>query len=192
MKLILVRHGETEENVKKINQGHRPGKLTALGKEQANKLAQQLKDEKIDVIYCSDLKRTKDTLPPILRFHKRTPVHYVSEIREKGMGVFEGTERGSIRRHVKKHGAHYPTFRPKGGESFRDVKRRNIRFYQKMLKRHSNQTVLWVTHEGVIINVLLYVKGWPDKHYKKLSQENAAMTIIEVNPPHKPIFHSNE
>src|SRR3989344_6206642 len=155
MKLILVRHGETEENVKKISQGHRPGKLTALGKEQAVKLAHQLKNEKIDVIYCSDLKRTKDTLEPILRFHKRVPVHYVAEIREKAMGIFEGTERGSIRTHVKKKGHHYSTFRPKYGESFRDVKRRNTRFYKKMLKRHSSQTVLWVTHEGVIVNLLL-------------------------------------
>ncbi len=190
MKLILVRHGETEENVKKISQGHRPGKLTAIGKQQVEKLGQQLKNEKMDVIYCSDLKRTKDTLRPILRFHKRIPVHYTSEIREKRMGVFEGTERGSIRKHIKKHGHHYATFRPTWGESFRDVKRRIIRFYQKMLKRHPDQTVLWVTHEGVIINVLLYIKKWPDKHYKKLFQENAAVTIIEVNPPNPPVIHS--
>ncbi|MEK6964264.1 MAG: histidine phosphatase family protein [Nanoarchaeota archaeon] len=192
MKLILVRHGETEENVKKINQGHRPGKLTMLGKEQAVKLAHELKNEKIDVIYCSDLKRTKDTLQPLLQFHKRVPVRYVSEIREKGMGVFEGTERGSIRKHVKKHGHHYPTFRPIFGESFRDVKKRNLRFYKKMLTRHSSQTILWVTHEGVIINLLLYIKGWPDKHYKKLSQENAAVTMVEVNPPNPPIIHSKQ
>ena len=61
MRLILTRHGQTEENVKRILQGHMPGKLTPLGIEQAKKLASRLKDENIDAIYSSDLARTTDT-----------------------------------------------------------------------------------------------------------------------------------
>ena len=61
MRLILTRHGETEDNVKEILQGQAGGKLTAKGIEQAKKLALRLKKEKIDKIYVSDLKRAVDT-----------------------------------------------------------------------------------------------------------------------------------
>jgi len=40
MKLYLVRHGETEENATRVIQGWNPGKLTPLGIEQAERLAQ--------------------------------------------------------------------------------------------------------------------------------------------------------
>ena len=49
MKVILVRHGETEENKKGIMQGHIPGKLSKLGIEQAKRLAFKLKDEKLSL-----------------------------------------------------------------------------------------------------------------------------------------------
>ena len=58
MKLILVRHGETEANVARIMQGCSPGVLSKLGKEQAKKLADRLKNEKIDcdnscfIVHC--------------------------------------------------------------------------------------------------------------------------------------------
>jgi len=56
-RLIFVRHGETEENKAKIVQGQKHGKLSEEGLEQAKKVAERLKDEKIDFIYSSDLDR---------------------------------------------------------------------------------------------------------------------------------------
>lgn len=38
--LLLVRHGETEDNKTKTIAGQRPGKLTALGIQQAQKIGQ--------------------------------------------------------------------------------------------------------------------------------------------------------
>ena len=45
MRLIITRHGETEENIKGIHQGHMPGILSKLGIEQAKKLALRLKND---------------------------------------------------------------------------------------------------------------------------------------------------
>ena len=67
MKLIIARHGETEENKKGILQGHLPGKLTELGIEQSKKLALRLKNEKIDAIYSSDLARASNTAKEIIK-----------------------------------------------------------------------------------------------------------------------------
>ena len=43
MKLTLIRHGETEENVQGIIQGQMPGHLTEKGKRQAQEVAEDLK-----------------------------------------------------------------------------------------------------------------------------------------------------
>ncbi len=51
MRLIITRHGETEENIAGIMMGHLQGKLSATGIEQAKKVALRLKDEKIDFIF---------------------------------------------------------------------------------------------------------------------------------------------
>ena len=61
MKLIIVRHGQTDANITGIIQGHGESNLTLLGKKQAQKIALRLKEEKIDYAYSSDLRRAKET-----------------------------------------------------------------------------------------------------------------------------------
>ena len=59
--LYLVRHGETEWNVKKINQGQSESALTEVGIEQAKETGEKLKHIKFDAIFSSDLSRTQRT-----------------------------------------------------------------------------------------------------------------------------------
>lgn len=54
MRLCLVRHGETEENLARLLQGHLPGTLSDNGKRQAMNLKQNLNLEDMDVIVSSD------------------------------------------------------------------------------------------------------------------------------------------
>ena len=61
-KLLLVRHGETVDNVNKIMQGQTDGCLTLLGMEQARELGRQLRGKPIDVFLSSDLGRAVETL----------------------------------------------------------------------------------------------------------------------------------
>jgi broad specificity phosphatase PhoE len=93
MKLILTRHGETEENKLGIMQGHMPGKLSGLGIEQAKRLALRLKEERIDFIYSSDLARASDTAKAIAKYHPNTPIEFVEELRERDLGEFQGKKK---------------------------------------------------------------------------------------------------
>lgn len=73
-KILLVRHGETVDNVNKIMQGQTPGRLTLLGMEQARELGRQLRGEHIDVFLSSDLARAVETLRIIMEeTHPQTP-----------------------------------------------------------------------------------------------------------------------
>ena len=63
MTIYIVRHGQTEENLQRILQGHMPGTLTEQGKEQVQRAAEQLSKEgvKFTRIVSSDLKRAMDS-----------------------------------------------------------------------------------------------------------------------------------
>jgi len=72
-RIILVRHGESVANAKKVSQGKQDEwidtHLTEKGRDEARKVAQRLKKEKIGIIYSSDLKRAKETAEEINKFH---------------------------------------------------------------------------------------------------------------------------
>ena len=59
--ILLVRHGETEWNRTGIQQGHLHGELSELGIRQAELVAGYLKEESVDLVYSSDLKRAFHT-----------------------------------------------------------------------------------------------------------------------------------
>ena len=89
--LYLARHGETEENVKKILQGHLPGQLTAQGKVQATHLCENLvlNHIKPDHIIVSDLQRTLDTAY-IVNERLQLPLTSTSLLRERDWGSLTG------------------------------------------------------------------------------------------------------
>ena len=60
--IYLARHGQTEENLERIFQGHLPGRLTEEGKKQAEQLGERLKDIHLDAVVSSDLQRVQDTV----------------------------------------------------------------------------------------------------------------------------------
>lgn len=180
MKLILVRHGETLANVRKINQGHGDWKLTKKGREQADKLGKRLAGEKIDIIYCSDLERTKETAKAILKYVK-TPIRYVKELRERNMGVFEHRPLGSFVEYVKKHDLDLLNYKPEGGESINAAIKRVMNFYNGCLEKHKGQTVLWVSHGGIIAKLLLRILNLEPARYNEIHPENCALSIIEIN-----------
>jgi broad specificity phosphatase PhoE len=89
MKMILVRHGETEWNKTGRVQGASDVGLSGTGKEQISRLALVLKEEKLDAIYASPLKRTRETALILGRFHE-AEIRLESGLMEMNHGDFEG------------------------------------------------------------------------------------------------------
>ena len=81
-RLLLVRHGETVDNVNKIMQGQTHGRLTLNGIEQAHELGRKLRGEKIDVFLSSDLQRAVETLEII-----KKETHPLSPPRGEGSNI---------------------------------------------------------------------------------------------------------
>lgn len=181
MRLFIVRHGETKENTLSIMQGQIHGTLTRKGILQAKKLARRLKKEKFDAVYCSDLKRTKDTWKEIKKLNPKLNVHYAKELRERSFGVWEGHTHDELDRHVKKRKINFTTWRPKGGETRHQKDRRVLRFYNRMIRLHNDETVLWITHGGPIATILASVQGLNEKQRMKIQSQNTSVNIIEID-----------
>jgi 2,3-bisphosphoglycerate-dependent phosphoglycerate mutase len=67
--IYLFRHGQTDYNKKGIFTGWKDSKLTAKGREDAKKIALELRDKRIDVAFQTHLSRSKDTLKEVLKYH---------------------------------------------------------------------------------------------------------------------------
>ena len=68
--IYFVRHGQTDYNSNKLYAGQKDVPLNKEGVKQAKQTAEQLKDLKFDICFCSPLLRAKQTLNEILNLNK--------------------------------------------------------------------------------------------------------------------------
>lgn len=179
MKLILVRHGQTEQNKNRIWQGHSEGMLNEEGKEQAKKLADRLEKENIDVIYCSDLQRTRNTIKPYLK-KNNTPIYYAEELRERNLGVLEGATTEQIEEYMTKNNINFDNTNFETGETSPEFKGRVFKLYSEVLNKHENETVLFVSHGGTIAQIMLHLFNHSKGEFKAYVPNNTGITKIEV------------
>lgn len=85
----IVRHGESEGNVKKILQGQMDFPLSKEGENQAKKRAQDLRNVAFDAAFSSDLMRAHRTAEIIALEHKLI-VTTTKALRERSFGRYEG------------------------------------------------------------------------------------------------------
>ena len=152
-KLIIIRHGETEQNRNNILQGAIDTQLSELGLFQAEKVAQRLKDEKIDVLVSSHLQRAVKTAEAIARqntyFQENKDQILVDKaFREISYGVMDGRNRNEIfdDKRLLLGALDQYNFKYENGESIRDVHLRIKRALKKLLKEHEGKTIAIVTH----------------------------------------------
>ncbi len=95
--LYIARHGQTEENVARIFQGHLPGRLTEEGKRQAMDLGVRMKDVELDAVLSSDLKRVTDTVQLAME-GRGIPWEKTPMLREIDWGSWTGLPLDSVDR----------------------------------------------------------------------------------------------
>ncbi len=177
MRLIITRHGETVDNVARKIQGHSPGKLTDNGIEQADKLGRRLLDEeKIDYIYSSDLRRTKETALEIKKHHPEAGLVFDKRLRERAFGKYTGMHKDGI------DWDNLSTSKEENGaEPLGDVRKRMFEAFEDIYKKHKDDTVLIVSH-GTASRLLVHAimgKSLEESHSLRLN--NASVTIFEVD-----------
>jgi len=148
--LIIIRHGEAEQNILNICNGDisKEYHLTAKGRREVEILAKKLVQEKVDLIFSSDFIRAKETAE-ILNQVFKTKIIYDSRLRDVNCGVFEGKKVKESQNFRKQSDNFYQVKYP-GGESFLDIEGRVKDLLKDLEDRFKGKTVLIVTHEDVI------------------------------------------
>lgn len=169
---FILRHGEAVSNRKKIVSSW-PEKihnhLTKEGREQVKASALKLKNEKIDIIFSSDLLRTKQSAEIVAKTIK-VRIIFDKRLREIKMGIFNSKQeqswndffRSQFKRFVK---------RPLNGENYRDVKKRTIEFIKEINKKHKNKKILIVSHGCVLFSLQAAIKNLTEKEEMRHRQK---------------------
>ena len=176
MKLILVRHGQSENNLARMSEGN--SCLSELGREQVGRVAEVLRDEKIDIIYSSDLVRARETAEAICeRLGKE--IVFDSRLREQSYGVFEGKSWDEVIESTK--GLDVSEFERvfEGGESYGDVIKRVGEFFEEIRCKHEGESVVIVAHGVVIRCLLCYLFGESVNESRKYKHGNTGISFLE-------------
>ena len=151
MKIYVIRHGLTGLNKKKLVNGQIDEPLSPEGVEQA-KIATNVIPASIQYIYASPLKRAKQTAK-IINSKLNRPISLQAELTEIHMGSLAGKAWQDMEAGLElkqKHRAIEFDYRPQGGESTEEVKKRVLTFLKKINGKHNDHEVLIVTHGGII------------------------------------------
>ena len=180
-KLILVRHGETNWNKESRFQGNKDIALNQRGESQAQKLAQRLAEEEIDVIYSSDLDRAHKTAQIIAAKHNLA-VQTHSNLQEIDFGVWEGLTYQEINEQYPNEFESWKenpeVNNPEGGESLKDIESRVCQALTEILEEHEGKTILIAAHGGVNRVAISNFLDMPLDRCWRLSQDNTAVNIV--------------
>jgi broad specificity phosphatase PhoE len=180
--LMLVRHGESEWNAQRRFQGQSDVPLSALGRLQAQLVAERLAGVKIDAVYASDLVRAWETAAAIAA---QGNLEVISEprLRELKFGVFEGLT-------FEEAEAHYPEMvaawlddfnrPPDGAETIDLFNARVVSLLDDLKAKHDEQVVLLVGHGGSLSEILRVVMGLSREKRWYLEMENTSLTEVLV------------
>ena len=165
LSLMFLRHAETELNKIGIFAGRTDCNITQKGFEQAKEVLKD-NEKNFDYIYCSPLKRTKQTLDAILP--NSTPI-IDERITEICIGEWEGKKKESF---DKKLVYLYRTgqYTPPGAETTEQVDKRVCSFIENLFNIYkNNERILIVTHNGVMRSIKRnFVKNYDNIMSKNL------------------------
>lgn len=87
--IVVFRHGQSTDNIKRIFSGWRDPHLTKEGEFQAKQLAPKLENYQFNYYFCSDQIRSMDTLRLAMGERKFTPI-VDWRLKERSYGIFMG------------------------------------------------------------------------------------------------------
>lgn len=152
-------HGTTKDNEADISSGWKDAELSELGRRQSKELAELTKDKHFDAVFCSDLKRAKDSAT-IAWGHKHKIIPD-QRLRECNYGKFNGGASDIVEPMQEKE-CIYDKF-PEG-ESYEDVKARMVSFLEFLKQNYSGKRVAIVAHKApqLALDVLLKGFSWQE------------------------------
>ncbi|MFC2046997.1 histidine phosphatase family protein [Chloroflexota bacterium] len=182
MRIILVRHGETDWNqVRRVQGGSSNTPLNENGRQQVERLALKLKLESVQAIYSSPLQRAWDTARAIARYHQ-LEVEIAPLLREIEVGQLEGTSVAEMGKRLdqllteESQNASPP--RMPGGESLAELQQRAWAAIQCLVDKHREGVLVVVSHYFTILTIICSVLNLPVSQIGRFRLGTASISAI--------------
>ena len=161
--------------------------LSEEGRRLAELLRARLASVKIDAVYCSDMKRTRDTAAIVASGHNLVAVP-VAELREIDHGKWEGMVHKEVEKEFAGEiavwaGDPFATA-PPGGESGLHVLARALPALRKIVAENAGKTVLVVSHKATNRLLLCSLMGIDPRFYReRIEQDLTCLNVIDFSDP---------
>ena len=151
--IMLIRHGDTDWNVKEIFRGRADIELNETGIKQAQLLAKYLGGVPIEAVYSSPLKRALKTAEIIAAFHN-VDVMPSQELTDLDYGEWQGLSHDAVKDRYKTlyekwlkkpHLVKIPK-----GESLDDVRKRAVSLVNQVTLKHQGTPLPWYPIEWLV------------------------------------------
>lgn len=184
LEIILVRHGETDSNIRGTYCGWTDPELNERGKTQARRAAELLKAEKLNAIYASPLKRAYGTAAIINRAHN---IEIITDerLKEQNFGEWEDLTYAEIEEKYAeeciKWKNDWMNYCIKGGENPARVYGRVSDFMDTIAGAYKSGTIMVVTHLGCIRMILAHMLGMAMEGFWRFRVDNSGISRLVVN-----------
>jgi len=182
LRIVQVRHGETDWNRNQRFQGQSDVALNERGRAQAEALASALREEPLKAIYSSPISRAIETAKAINRYHQAS-IEQRDGLMEMDLGDFEGLQSSDFRNEhpgfLRKWLEDPASVRMPNGETLEEVQGRAWPVVEEIAKTHKDGSVLLCGHNFVNLTILCKILGLEITHFRCLRQSLGAMNIIE-------------
>ncbi len=183
MKLVMVRHGETEWNKLGKFLGHHDVSLNDRGLSQAKETARAVTDWKHKAVYSSPLRRTMQVAQEISRL-SGMPVSPVPGLMELSLGELEGVTGDEMRSGWPEV---YDAWRDDpagvvmpGGESLAELQERAWNSLVELEEaRVEDEYLILVSHNFTIRAIIGRLLGMPLANFHRMSLSLSSICVIE-------------
>ncbi|MBX2857256.1 MAG: histidine phosphatase family protein [Cellvibrionaceae bacterium] len=180
--IILVRHGETVWNVEHRFMGHSDSPLTELGQQQIAALGSRFQSITFSALYSSDSPRALQTAEAIAGKSGKS-VQLDQELRERNMGVLQGLNKEELASQYPDYwqtieAGEYLKLNVPQGESGEEFNTRAVNIFRELARRHQGETIVAVSHGGLICTIFRYVLNLPYGRDIKFYCANTSVSIF--------------
>ena len=194
-RLLLVRHGQTSLSIDDAFCGLTDVPLAPIGHRQAQALAERLRRQHIDVLYCSPQRRALETAAPIAA-RLGLEIRTLDALREIDFGLWENRLRADLIQEYPQlllaweHGLWIRN--PPGGETRHAVIARVVHCVIELLDTHVGQTILLVSHRTTLRLLTGHMLDMALSSSRRLQVSPTGLTELHVRGDQVQIIFYND
>ena len=195
--LVLVRHGQSEWNLKNLFTGWKDPGLSDKGVAEAHAAGRKLKAKglQFDIAYTSALTRAQHTLKIMLDELGQRDLKTIRDqaLNERDYGELTGLNKDDARKkwgedqvHVWRRSYDVP---PPGGESLKDTLARALPYYMKLIQPDvlSGKRVIVAAHGNSLRALIMAIEGLSPEQILKRELETGVPVIYHLGPDSRPL-----